>query len=196
MTTKHILAAFLGALAIFFWGFVAHMFTPLGEAGMAPLPGVADVSASLTAAIGTKSGMYYFPTGGLTPDSPKGAHGAAMEKINEEMKTQPSGLLIYKPAGTIFNFPKSLGIEFATNLLEALVVVYLLAQAAIGSFGGRVGFVFAAGILAAIASNLSYWNWYGFPGVYTVAAITLELVGFLVAGFVIALVLKNTPARA
>lgn len=195
MTTKHILAAILGALGIFGWGFVAHMFTPLGEAGVGPLPGVETVSAALTTAIGDKSGMYYFPTGGLTPDSPKGAHGAAMEKIMEEIKTQPTGLLVYKPAGTPFNFPKNLAIEFATNLLEALLVVYLLAQAAIGSFGGRVGFVFVAGILAAIATNVSHWNWYNFSGAYTAAAIAMEVIAFLVAGVIIALVLKNTPAR-
>jgi hypothetical protein len=195
MTTKHILAAILGAIGIFFWGFVSHMLTPLGEAGMAPLPGVAAVSESLTTALGAKSGMYMFPTGGLTADSPKEMHAAAMEKIMEEMKTQPSGLLVYKPAGATFNFPKSLAIEFATNLLEALVVVYLLTQAAIGSFGGRVGFVFVAGILAAVATNVSYWNWFGFSGVYTAGAMTIEIIGFLVAGVVIAFVLKNTPGR-
>jgi len=27
--------------------------------------------------------------------------------------------------------------------------------------------VLVTGILAAITTNLSYWNWYGFPGAYT-----------------------------
>ena len=58
--------------------------------------------------------------------------------------------------------PKLLTIEFATELLEAILAVFLLAQTRIASFGGRVGFVFVAGILAAIATNVSYWNWYGF----------------------------------
>ncbi len=196
MTTKHFLAAFLGAVAIFLWGFVAHTFTPLGNAGMTPLPGVADLSRSLTSAIGDKTGMYFFPTGGLTPDSSNAAHGAAMETIMEEMKTQPSGLLVYKPAGTLFNFPKSLGIEFGTNFLEALLVVYLLAQTALVGFGSRVGFVFVAGLLAAVATHISYWNWYGFNGTYTLSQIALDIVGFLAAGLVIALVLKNTPARS
>ena len=44
-----------------------------------------------------------------------------------------------------------------------------------GSFAGRVAFVLIAGILAAIATNVSYWNWYGFPGVYTASYIRSRL---------------------
>jgi len=196
MTAKHFLAAFLGALAMFLWSFVAHMFTPLGEAGIDPMPGADAVSSSLTSSMGDKAGMYVFPTGGLTPDSPRQEHAAAMEKIMEEMKTKPSGLLIYKPAGTTFNFPKALAIEFGIEFLEALIVVYLLSQTVLATFGGRVMFVTVAGLLAAIATQPSLWNWYGFNGTYTLANIVMEVIGFLCAGIVIALVTKNTPASS
>lgn len=195
MTAKHFLAAFLGALAIFLSSFVLHMFTPLGEAGIAPLPGVDAVSSALTSSIGDKPGMYMFPTGGWTPDSPEQEQAAAMEKMMEEMKTKPSGLLIYKPAGTTFNFPKTLAIEFGIDFLEALLVVYLLSQTVLATFGRRVLFVTVAGLLAAIATQPSLWNWYGFDGTYTLANIVMEVAGFLCAGLVIALVTKNTPAN-
>jgi hypothetical protein len=195
MTAKHFLAAFLGALAIFLSSFVFHMFTPLGEAGIGPLPGADAVSSALTSAIGDKSGMYMFPTGGLTPDSPRSEHAAAMEKVMEEMKTKPSGLLIYKPAGTTFNFGKNLAVEFGITFLEALLVVYLLSQTVLATFGGRVMFVTMAGVLAAIATQPSLWIWYGFKGSYTLANIVMEVAGFLFAGIVIALVIKNAPAN-
>jgi hypothetical protein len=195
MTPKHFLAALLGALAIFFSSFVLHMFTPLGEAGIAPLPGVGAVSSALTAAIADKPGMYMYPTGGWTPDSPEQDQDKAMEKMMEEMKTQPSGLIIYKPAGATFNFPKTLAIEFGIDFLEALLVVYLLSQTVLATFGKRVLFVAAAGLLAAIATQPSLWNWYGFNGTYTLANIVMELTGFICAGLVIALVTKNTPAN-
>jgi uncharacterized membrane protein YkgB len=195
MTAKHFLAAFLGALAIFFSSFVFHMFTPLGEAGISPLPGPDAVSSALTSAIGDKPGMYMFPTGGLTADSPRQEHAAAMEKIMEEVKTKPSGLLVYKPAGATFNFAQSLVTEFGIDLLEALLVVYLLSQTVLATFGGRVLFVTVAGLLAAIATQPSLWNWYGFNGTYTLANIVMEVIGFLCAGLVIALVTKNTPAN-
>jgi len=80
-------------------------------------------------------------------------------------------------------------------VLQAILVIWLLAQTRVGSFASRVGFVLIAGILAAITTNVSYWNWYGFPGVYTVSYILIEIVGFVLVGIVAALLLrKRGPA--
>jgi hypothetical protein len=49
-----------------------------------------------------------------------------------------------------------LAIEFSTEMVQAILVIWLLAQTRIGSFAGRVGFVVIAGILAAITTNASY----------------------------------------
>ena len=76
----------------------------------------------------------------------------------------------------------------------AILAVFLLAQTHIGSFAGRVGFVFVVGILAAIATNVSYWNWYGFPGVYVASYMFITVIGFLCVGIVAALVLRKHPA--
>jgi hypothetical protein len=102
---------------------------------------------------------------------------------------------MYHAPGRPFTFGKALGIEFATQLLEAILVVFLLAQTRIESFAGRVGFVLAAGILAAIATNVSYWNWYGFPTVYICSYMLIQIVGFLCVGIVAALVLRRTSLR-
>jgi uncharacterized membrane protein YkgB len=196
MTAKHFLAAFLGALAMFFASFVFHMFTPLGEAGITPMPGPEAVMSAMSSALGDKSGMYMFPTGGYSPDLPREQHAAAMDKMMEEMKTNPSGLLIYHPAGRVFNFGKALGVQFGIDFLKTLLVIYLLTQTSVASFGGRTMFVTVAGLLAAITTSPSLWNWYGFDGAYTGAAVVMMTVEFLVAGIVIALILRNTPARA
>ena len=64
-----------------------------------------------------------------------------MKRAMEKAASGPSGLLIYHPSRE-FTFGKLLGIEFATELLEAILVVFLLTQTKIESFAGRVGFVF------------------------------------------------------
>ncbi len=114
------------------------MLTPLGEAGMSLLPGADNVSSALTSSIGDKPGMYMFPTAGLGPNATAKEKRDAMERMMEEMKTKPSGLLIYKPAGVTFNFPQTLAVEFGINFLEALLIVYLLAQTGLAAFGRRV----------------------------------------------------------
>jgi hypothetical protein len=88
-----------------------------------------------------------------------------------------------------------LGVEFGTELLEAILVVFLLAQTRIASFAGRVGFVLVAGILAAIATNVSYWNWYGFPCVYTASYMFIQIVGFFLVGIVAAFMLRKMSVR-
>ena len=193
---KLLLAALLGAVAIFLWEFVAHMFTPLGEAGMDYLPSEETVSSSLQSAIGGKAGMYMFPTAGLTVNSSREEKQKAMERITEEIKTKPSGLLIYKPAGTEFNFAKNLAVQFVTDLVKAVLVLALLAHTRLASFGRRVGFVVLAGVLAAIVTNIPYWNWYGFDGSYTMSQVLMEIIGFFCAGLVIAWLYKPTPAAA
>lgn len=191
---KLVLAAVLAALAIFLWEFVAHMFTPLGEAGIDYLPKVEAVSSSLQSAIGAKAGMYMFPTGGLTTDSSREEKQKAMERMNEEMKTNPSGLLIYKPAGTEFNFGKNLAVQFVTDLAKAALLLALLAHTALASFGRRVGFVVLAGVLAAIVTNIPHWNWYGYNPTFTMSQILMEIIGFFCAGLVIAWLYRPAPA--
>lgn len=98
---------------------------------------------------------------------------------------------MYHTPGRPFALGKSLGIEFATELLEAMLVVFLLAQTRIVSFAGRVGFVLVAGILAAITTNVSDWNWYGFPSAYTASYMLIEIVGFFLVGVTAALLLRR-----
>ena len=191
---KLLLAALLGAIAIFVWLFIAHMFTPLGEAGLEYLPKEDAVSAVLTSSIGAAPGMYLFPSGGLTKESTRAEKQAGMQRAMDDMKIKPSGMLIYQPAGTTFNFGKSLIVEFLTDFAIAFIAVLLLARTRIATFGGRVGFVVLLGVLAAIAANVPHWNWYGFTGTYAVANMITEIVGLCFAGLAIAAVYK--PAAA
>jgi hypothetical protein len=118
-----------------------------------------------------------------------------MKQMQQRIAANPSGILMYHPPGRPFVFARSLVVEFSTEALQSILVIWLLAQTRIGSFAGRVGFVLIAGILAAVTTNVSYWNWYGFPGVYTASYIAIELVGFVLVGVVAALMLRNrSPA--
>jgi hypothetical protein len=119
-----------------------------------------------------------------------------MQHMGESYAKNPSGLLMYHPPGRALTMGRWLGIEFGTELFEVILAVFLLAQTRLSTFAGRVGFFIAAGILAAISTNVSYWNWYGFPCAYTASYMFIQVMGFFCAGLVAALVLKNTPAKS
>jgi hypothetical protein len=190
MSTRIILAGIVGGIVMFIWNFVAHDLLPLGEIGVHLIPNEDAVTSVLQTNLGDTSGFYVFPSGGLTPGATREQKGVAMKKAEEQMAAGAAGVLIYRPK-RIFNFPKRLGIEFATEVLESLLAVFLLAQTGIRGFGGKVGFILTAGILAAIATNVPYANWYGFPKPFTLAQMVMMIVGFLLVGIVAALVLKK-----
>jgi hypothetical protein len=114
-----------------------------------------------------------------------------MKQMQQRVAANPSGILMYHPPGRQFAFGKSLAVEFSTEVLQAILMIWLLAQTRIGSFAGRVAFVLIAGVLAAITTNVSYWNWYGFPAVYTASYMLIEIVGFVLIGVVAGLVLRR-----
>ena len=186
------LAAILGAIAMFVWTSIAHMLLPLGEAGTGEIPHEAAVLAALQHHIGERSGLYLFPGFGLGPEATRAQRNEAMKHMDEMVAKNPSGLLIYFPAGgRPMMMGRWLAIEFATELAEAFLVVFLLSFTRLMTFAGRLGFVTIAGVLAAIATNVSYWNWYGFPAAYTASYIFVQVVGFICLGVVASLILKN-----
>ena len=192
---KILLAGILGAVAMFIWTAIAHMASPLGEAGVTEIPNESTVLSTMQSNIADQTGLYIFPGMAVGKNATRQEKNEAMKHMGEKMATNPSGILMYHAPGRPFTFGKWLGIEFGTELLEAILVVFLLAQTSIASFAGRVGFVLAAGILAAIATNVSYWNWYGFATVYICSYMLIQIVGFLCVGIVAALVLRKTSLR-
>jgi hypothetical protein len=190
MTTRAFFAAILGGIAMFIWSFIAHDLLPLGETGIREFKNEAAMLDALKTNLGDAGGLYHFPGHRAGPNATRQEKSDAMKRAMEKAASGPSGMLIYHPTRE-FTFGKLLGIEFATELLEAILVVSLLTQTKIESFGGRVGFVLIAGILAAITTNIPYWNWYGFPSRYTAAYMSIEIIGFLCVGLIAALVLRN-----
>ncbi|HEV2096722.1 MAG TPA: hypothetical protein VGQ82_09470 [Chthoniobacterales bacterium] len=183
-------AGILGGIAMFIWSSIAHMALPLGEAGIREIPAEDTVLASLKFAIGDTHGLYLFPGPALGPNPSREQKGEAMRRMAEKAARGPNGLLLYHPSRP-FTMGRWLAIEFATELIESILAVFLLAQTRILTFGGRITFMTVAGVLAAIATNIPYWNWYGFPAVYTAAYMFTQIVGFMVAGLTAALVLRN-----
>lgn len=191
MTKRVLLAGLLGGIAMYVWTFVAHEVLPFGEAGVKEIPNEAPVLSAMRASIGDAAGFYIFPGSGLGPNATSQQKQAAMQQYEQKLAANPTGILIYHPPGTPFVFPRRLAIEFLTELIQSLLAVILLAQAHLLRFAARVGFVVLIGVLASIATNVSYWNWYGFPAIYTAAYMTTGIVGYLCVALIAAAIVKK-----
>lgn len=189
--TRVILSGFVAGLVVFIWGFVSHVLLPLGQTGIQSLPNEESVLPVMRENI-ARPGFYFFPGMEETPGAGREQQAASMKAWEERLRRGPSGILVYQPGGSRPMSPRQLGTEALTNILGALIAAALLAMAGAGlaSFGARVFFVALLGLFASLAVDLSYWNWCGFPGSYTVAALVDQVVGWTLAGLVLGAMLK------
>jgi len=174
-----VIAGLLGAIAMFVWTSIAHVATPLATIGFSKMSNEAAVLAAMHGNVGEKPGLYFFPW--VDPNDPQ-----LMAKSAALMKTNPAGLLIYKPPGASGDMTPMLVEEFVKELALSLIAAFLLSLTMIAGFWKRVGFVTLAGVIAPLGADVSYWIWYGFPTSYTLSQITIEVVGAFVAGLAIA----------
>jgi hypothetical protein len=191
MSKKVLLGGIAAGFVVFFWGFVSHTILPLGEVGIAELPNEAVVAPVLKQNI-TAPGFYMFPGMGKP-------HGEATEEEQkqwaEKYRQGPSGVLIYHPEGGDAMSPKQLVTELTSNILAGLLAAFFLSQAAgsLTGYGARMMFVGMFGLFSSFDILISYWNWFGFPGNYITAAAADSVIGWTLAGAVLAAMIK--PAR-
>jgi len=176
-----LIAAILGAVAMFVWTSIAHVVTPLGQIGFSQIPNESAVMTAMQSSLGNKQGLFFYPW--FDAKDPN-----AMTKSAESQKTLPHGLLIYNPPNVNVdaNMGPMLVKEFIKQFAQALfasVIVSFMVGATFLMRWGTVMLMFAS---SSIAVNVSYWNWYHFPLDFTLAAITMELVSGIVAGVAIA----------
>ena len=195
MWKRIVVAGVVGGVAMFVWASVAHMALPLGEAGIREVPNEQGLLAAMQTSIGPASGLYMFPGMGLGPEATRQQRQAAMQGYPEKLARNPSGLLVYSPPGASGMTPGRLGAEFLGEVIEAMLAAFLLTLTRLKGYAAKVGFVTVAGLMATITTNLSYWNWYGFPATYTVAHMVTLLVGYLCAGLAMAAVVRNAAPK-
>ena len=184
---KILLAALTGGLAMFAWGCVTHALPPLAHSGMTfTAPDSPAVEALRTGF--PQDGMYVFP-------GPRGDFGdkAVMNRMTEDTRKGPAGLLFIRPHGDEPMMTRQLVIEFVSDVLAALIAALLLACTTLRSYGARVLFVTEIGLAAWLTLQVSYWNWYHFPTAQTGAELVDLVGGFLVAGLAIAAFVKPVP---
>jgi hypothetical protein len=194
MAKRVVIAGILGGLTMFVWLFLAHEFLPLGELSVGEIPNEAPVLSAMQSAI-PQAGLYLFPGMGLGPNPTMQQRNAAMPAYMKKYEQSPHGFLVYHPASGAFNFGAALAREGALNLLEGLLAAWLLSLAAAGkAYSARAGFVVIVGALAAVTTNVEYWNWYDFPGTYVAGYMITQIIGFTLVGLVVAAFVKAEGA--
>jgi hypothetical protein len=179
-----ILAGILAGVVMFMWGGIAHMALPLGKMGIQSLPGEETVLSALQTSI-PADGLYFFPGMDMsrkpTPDEQRAWEAKYM--------AGPHGIIVYHGQGSSPLSPRQLLVELVANILACIVAALVLTRVVAG-FGSRVMAATGFGLIAWLSVSASYWIWYGFPRPFALAEAVDQVVGWFLAGLVLAALLR------
>jgi hypothetical protein len=181
-----LLAAIAGALTMFVWGGLSHMVLFKG-AGFTRMPNEERVVAALRSSL-SQDGLYFLPS----PDFSGNASASERAAFDARFRAGPTGMLVYHPSGGTPVSPQKLLVQLLSALLAGAIATYVLSRMA-APYWQRV---LASGLLGAFAClsvSTIYWNWYGFPTAFYLAQWADMVLGWSLAGAVIARVAP--PAR-
>ena len=187
MSKNHLKCALIGGLIVFIWGLFSWMVFPWHQICLNRFANESDV-ANVIRDNASEAGMYVLPNTFVYDGS---TSQKDMEKTMEIMEKGPFMFASVKPNGigkmTMGPFIVSLIIQ----IIGAFIVTWLLMQTKNLPFKKQVGFATAFGLGVGILGQLPYWNWWGFSGAYIFSNIVDLVVGWFLAGFGIAKVLKK-----
>lgn len=182
-----VFSGLIAGVVFFVWLSILHLATPLGQVGIRAIPNEDAVAGSIKTNI-ANPGFYFFPGAIAGPNASKAEKRAAMARAMEKMKTSPTGIMVVFPNGRAPLAPKQLLTELLNDIAQGLLLAWLLSRSTTHMVSDKVKFALAIGVAASLVTNLSYWNWYGFPTDYTLAYMFGEITGYGVMGFAIAVV--------
>jgi hypothetical protein len=181
---RTLLAAIVGGLIVFIWGYVSHAQLWLAESTIKPVP--------------KEEAMH-----GLIKDMQPGIYGVPFcsqatekdptQKAEWEKKYQDgNAILIRGPSHEQSMTAQTLVYQGASCVVGALILALFLGAGT--SAAGAVTRLFAGaaiGVFAWVSQDAPNWIWYRFPWDYEQAVLINAVVGWAAAAFVMALILKK-----
>jgi hypothetical protein len=181
---RTVLGGVAGGLAMFIWGVVSHMVLPIGETGISTLENEDAIIGVMKENV-QESGLYLFPG----YDMSRTMTDEEADAWSEKYKAGPIGLLVYRMEGTNPLSPSLLIAEFASNIIAALLVAYILTSVG-GSSSRRAILVAVIGLVGWFSLSVSYWNWYSFPFPFILSEGIDQSIGWFLSGLVMVQIVK------
>lgn len=188
----------LGAVVLFLWGFVYWVHL---SGALVPYKHMTDEAAVVEVLQEnlTETGIYLFPMPEHDPDPNATADEkkAANEAYAERHREGPLGAVSYLVEGREVMPPSKLAKGFVINFASALIASIMLCCACgRRGYAARVAFVFGLGLFVAVSVHLIARNYLFDPLDFTLLKIGDSIVGWLLAGLVIAAVVKPRAETA
>lgn len=167
---KLITPAILGGLALFVWSSVSWMVLPFHNQSFKSFGNEGIVIGAMS--LGDRgSGVYLLP-------QPKHGDG-------HDGRKEPFAFVVYNKTGWgDMNF--KMGLALAVDMLSAYFAAWLLLLAGVKGFVKKVFFLESLGIFAGLVVVVPNAIWWGYSDVFTFTALADLVIGWCLAGIVIA----------
>jgi len=189
---RTLIAAIVGGVVVFIWGYVAHVVLSLGDASIMKLKGEDSFMESVRSAA-PEPGVYAFPF--IAPDQMSDA--AVKNAHDQKYMTGPNGLLVVGPNGE-----EPMGMHRMIRQIAASIIAAFFAAMLISGLGTGTGLVTktvaggALGLFAFTSQDLPNWIWWGFSRDFEMSRLIFTVVAWAAAGLVMSFVLKKPVKKA
>ena len=189
---RHLLAAFVAAIVVFFWGFMSWAAIGIWDFAFPRAENQATITEVLRSSL-DGTGAYVVPSmpEGYGQDTDDEAKKAEFAAFDERMRAGPFTLILHRAEGGEVMEPVELvrgfGIEFVGALLLACVL-----SAVGGGFGRRAYVGFTIALFAATVCYGVTGNFMRMPWSFVLACWLDAIIAWTLASLVIA---KMLPAR-
>lgn len=189
-------AALVGAVVHFAWGFTAHVLLPYHNAVMGEFQDEERTRLTI-GQLGMEPGIYMYPTEGMSFDASTDAEKAAHAEWERKANEGPVGILIHRDRVDPRSPQPYLG-GFALCLAYSLLVAAMSAAAIphLKRCITKILFVAGFGAFACLYAWLVEWNWMWFPLEYALAQCFDAIVGWTLVGMVFSKLLDRKPVVA
>lgn len=189
MGKQLVLGTVLGGIVLFIWSALAWTFIPWPGTPLRAFTNEDAVEAAIVANA-PQSGNYLLPN----PHKP-GLTSEQTDRLGEKIMRGPMMFASIR-LEAMRPFPVLLIVQFLIQLVSALIATFLLLKTCGLTYGQRVLFVALCGVLIFIAGKLDEWVWWSFSSNFLMMELGAIIVGWILAGLVIAKFAIGKPAAA
>jgi len=181
---KTIVGGVLGGIVAFAWGWVFWGILPFAMNEIHQFSDEAAVQQTVMMNA-PEAGIYMFPHCGGHKTASEPAQQELKKKAMEQMANGPIAIVSVNPNGT-GPFNQLLIQGLVISVVGGLLIALLLSMTRIENFFSQVLFVTGVGLTAGVLCIVPDWNWWGVPINWVAVRFADVLIGWFLAGLVIA----------
>lgn len=167
----------VGGIILFIWSAISWMVLPWH---MTTLNAFTNENAVVQAvkANASQSGIYVLPFKQMDA------------KQDQSTQKIPQVFASVNFNGMDSSMAKPMFIGLIGLVITAILAAWLLSKTGGLNYFGRIGFVLVFALAGSLMTNIPYWNWFAFDTNYTLVIIADTLIGWFLAGLVMAKMVK------